>query len=471
MQEWYPTQGKRVASARRLRLAAQWSGNPRFARTSLRCAPLRRLCAFGATPLGGSARLAPHWAAASQPVGPPIGKLEHMKLFDEIERNNYTLAQYAEPQFAYLNRTGRVEFARIRRELEEWFARYPASGQAELRARFRSNIDSQHQAAFFELFLHEMLLRLGCQVTLHPTVSNVARAPDFLVKSPDGKRFYIEATIATNESAEEAASRARMNAVYDVLNRVVDSPDFFLWIRIEGAPTTPPPARKIASFVSARLAELDPDQIAELYESGRNQEVPRWRFEHGGWKIEFEPIPKKPEARGKPGIRPIGALSTGVRWVDHRTPIGNAIIKKAGRYGNLDLPYVVAVNVLEFIDEIDIMEALFGKEQFTIVFSQSGPTKLVDTRMSRFPDGAWIGTGGPRYTRVSAVLLATRLSIYNIPRANLCLYHNPWAQMPYQSVLTRLPQAVPKDNHMQYIDGESTGVIFGLPISWPDEAG
>ena len=394
-----------------------------------------------------------------------------MKLFDEIERNDYELAQYAEPLFAYLNRTARVEFARIRRELEEWFTRYPASGQAELRARFRSDIDSQHQSAFFELFLHELLLRLGCQVTIHPTVPNVARTPDFLVKSPDGERFYIEATIATNESAAEAASRARMNAVYDVLNRVVDSPDFFLWIKIDGAPKTPPPARRIASFVSAHLAELDPDQITRLYESGRIEEIPRWSFEHEGWEIEFKPIPKKNEARGKPGVRPIAVQSTGVRWVDRRTPIRDAITEKAGRYGVLDLPYVVAVNVLEFIDEIDILEALFGKEQFTILLSKSGPAETVNTRMSRLPDGAWSGTGGPRYTRVSAVLLATRLSVYNIPRANFRLYHNPWAYRPYQSVLTRLPQAVPRDNRMEHIDGESTEAIFGLPSSWPDEAG
>jgi len=394
-----------------------------------------------------------------------------MTLFDEIDRNDHEIAQYAKPLFAYLNRTARVEFDRIRHELEEWFAHYPSSGRAELRARFRSGIDTQHQAAFFELFLHEILLRLGCQVTLHPTIPNVARTPDFLVESPNGERFYIEATVATNESVGEAAARARMNAVYDVLNRIVDSPDFFLWLTIRGAPATPPPARRIASFVSACLAGLDPDAIIRLYESGRTEEVPRWSFEHEGWRIEFRPIPKKPEARGRPGVRLIGARITGVRGVDHRTSIKEAITEKAGRYGDLDLPYVVAVNVLEFVDEIDIMEALFGKEQFTVMFSDSGPAEPVDTQVSRLPDGAWTGLAGPRYTRVSAVLVATRLSAYGIPRANLRLYHNPWAQRLYKSVLTRLPQAMPRDNRMERIDGESTEAIFGLPASWPEEAG
>lgn len=398
------------------------------------------------------------------------GKLEHMKLFDEIVGSDSEFAQDAEPRFAYLKRTARPEFARVRDELERWFSHYPSSGQAGLRARFQSDIDAQHQAAFFELFLHELLLKLGCQVTLHPAVSNVRETPDFLVKSPDGECFYIEATIAT-ESTGEAAARARESVVYDALNRHIDSPNFFLWVEIDSAPPTSPPAKKITSFVNRHLAELNPDEITRLYESGKVEEIPQWFFEHKGWKIKFRPIPKTLEARGKPGVRPIGVISTGVQLVDHRTPIRKAITKKAGRYGDLDLPYVVAVDVLKGIDEIDIMEALFGREQFTAVFSPSRPDGPGHIRMSRLPDGAWTKAGGPKYTRVSAVLLSTELYVHNIPRASLRLYHNPWAQRPYQSVLTRLPQAVPKDNRIEYFEGESIEAIFGFPASWPKGAG
>ena len=355
--------------------------------------------------------------------------------------------------------------------MEQWFDRYPTTGQAELCARFRSDNNTQHQSAFFELFLHELLFRLGCHVTLHPDIPNISKTPDFLVESPNGERFYIEATITTCESATEAAARARMNAVYDVLNREIKSPDFSLWINIEGAPATPPPAKRIASFINAHLAKLDYDEITRLYESERTEEVPRWRFEHEGWKIEFKPYPKTAKARGKPGVRPICGHSWGFREIDHRKPIRNAITKKAGRYGDLDLPYVVAVNVLEFIDEIDIMEALFGQEQLTISFSQNGFVNPVDTQISQLPSGAWTEPSGSRYTGVSAVLLASWLQPSNVPRADLCLYHNPWALRPYKSVLTRLPQAVLRDNQMEYVDGESIEKIFALPELWPKDAG
>jgi len=77
-----------------------------------------------------------------------------MKLFDEIQRNSYESAMYAEPDFIYLNRSARDEFARIRDLLEDWFGHYPIPNQQELRSNFRSDIDHQHQGAFFELFLH-----------------------------------------------------------------------------------------------------------------------------------------------------------------------------------------------------------------------------------------------------------------------------------------------------------------------------
>jgi hypothetical protein len=389
--------------------------------------------------------------------------LKQMKLFDDIERGDHKLNKYNEAKFNCLNLNGSIEFDRVRCELEEWFSHYQASDQTELRARFRSSIDVQHQAAFFELFLHELLLKLSCKVTVHPIIPNRSGTPDFLVESPDHEHFYIEATIASNESVTQTSTRARMNAVYDVLDREVNSPDFSVWIRIDGAPSTPPPAKRIASFINAHLSNLDPDVILNLYESGKIEELPQWTFNHDGWKIGIVPIPKKPETRGKPGVRPIGIKSTSMQLIDDITPIRDAIIEKAGRYGELDLPFVVAVNVLALIDETEIMQALFGKEQFTVFFSPSEPSESTETQVSRLPDGAWIRHGGPRYTRVSAVLFATLLSPYNFSRVNLHLYHNPWSQRPYKSVLTRLTQIVPRNNQMLQIDGESIEAIFGLP--------
>lgn len=375
-----------------------------------------------------------------------------MKIFDEITRNSFESAKYTEPKFTYLNQSAREEFARIRCLFEEWFSRYPSNGQKELRSRLRSNIDQQHQAAFFELFLYELLLRLGCQIKIHPTIVGKKNAPDFLIESKNGYRFYIEATVATGEPVENVAAHTRMNVVYDVLNRLVESPNFFLWLVIDGAPATPPPAKKLAKFVSSKLSILDPDKVGI-------RGLQSWSFEHDGWKIEIRPTPKKPEARGKTGVRPIGMMSTGFQWADDRISIRDSIMKKANKYSKLDLPFVIAVNAIQPVDETDIMEALFGKEQYAIPIS---------LEMPRIPDGVWSESHGPRNTRVSAVLMATHLSTFNVPRAILRLYHNPWAQKPYHSDLCRLPQAIPEKGYISKLDGESISTIFGLPLSWPE---
>jgi hypothetical protein len=255
--------------------------------------------------------------------------------------------------------------------------------------------------------------------------------------------------------------------VFDILNREVDSRNFFLSIDVTGSPRTPPPAKPIATFINAQLARLDPDTIAVLWNSGDPTAVPTWHFNHEGLQIQIRPIPKKPEARGKPSSGPIGSLSTGMELVDHKTPIRESIIQKGGRYGHVDLPFIVAVNVLELIDDFDVMQALFGTEQWPIV----APARLGDDPhlgpLFRLRDGAWIDPGGPRYTRISAALIVSRLTEYTAAKASARLYHNPWALQPVTEALKRLPQAVPVNGAMQHSEGERIGAILGLSPDWP----
>ena len=48
-------------------------------------------------------------------------------LFDDMVRVDDGVARYAEGDFPFLNRSSWPESARIREEVERWFARYPAS--------------------------------------------------------------------------------------------------------------------------------------------------------------------------------------------------------------------------------------------------------------------------------------------------------------------------------------------------------
>ena len=146
--------------------------------------------------------------------------------------------------------------------------------------------------------------------------------------------------------------------------------------------------------------------------------------------------------------------------------IRDAVVTKGGQYGDVGLPYIVAVNVLQrHLERFTVMQALFGQVQITFHISGGKPPEQEPA--SRIPNGAWSSDSGPRYTRVSGALVVNRVNPWNCATADTCLYHNPWAKRPYKSVLNRLPRANPKGNQMSWEEGESLDVILGLPRNWP----
>jgi hypothetical protein len=387
-------------------------------------------------------------------------------LFDNIKREYRGPALFSEPQFRFLNRSARSEAMTIRDTLETWFSRYP-EGQTkrDIEGRFRSGDDAQYRSAFFELVLHELLLQLNCKAESHPPIEGTTNRPDFLAIPPTGSPFYLEAAIVSDESDEEAAARARLNAIHDVLDQI-DAPDLLVGWRISGLPVSPPPARQIRAFLERHLTSTDADEIADIWKSKGFDAVPRWPFSDTDWKIEFYPIPKKAEGRGRHGGRRIGFFTLEPRWIDSASAIKSTLLEKARRYGELNLPYVIAINALtEFpIHKDEVMEALFGTEHFLIPRDPANQTG-VGTEIT--PDGLWTSPTGPRYTRVSCVLITT-VDAWDIPEAPICLYHNPWAKIKYDSPLTNLPQARAQNDEMKWLNGKSLGELLHLPPKWPE---
>src|ERR1043166_66114 len=135
-----------------------------------------------------------------------------MTMFDDIARDDVEPPPQDEGAFAYLNRSGRREAGKVRGVIDDWLAHYPAEHRDSMVARLRSALDDQHKAAFFELFLYQLLLARGLKVvSVEPPVGQTKKVPDFLVETPEGERFYLEAVVATGRSTKETAARARLN--------------------------------------------------------------------------------------------------------------------------------------------------------------------------------------------------------------------------------------------------------------------
>ena len=117
-------------------------------------------------------------------------------------------------------------------------------------------------------------------------------------------------------------------------------------------------------------------------------------------RLTFFPIPKSPEMRkGKAGVRPTKRHRFEERRLYMTEAIRDGVMKKAGRYGELDLPYVIAINALD-----KYMLVLMGR-------------KIIERYLLEAlcgPDGALRSESGPRYTRVSAVLLTTLQSPWDM---------------------------------------------------------
>jgi hypothetical protein len=123
-------------------------------------------------------------------------------LFDDIPRDFKGPCGHTEPHFNYLNRSARPSMIRIRQRLKSWFREYPSQTQAELEARFRSLDDIQHRSAFFELYLHALLIQLDFQIRVHPEIPESDTHPEFLVFRVGKPIFYLEATFSRQGPAQ-----------------------------------------------------------------------------------------------------------------------------------------------------------------------------------------------------------------------------------------------------------------------------
>lgn len=155
----------------------------------------------------------------------------------------------------------------------------------------------------------------------------------------------------------------------------------------------------------------------------------------------------------------------GVQFVEEHISIRNAVVKKANRYGALDLPFVVAVNAMgQFSSEEHADFALFGTE--TVMFRRNAEGGM-DHRLQRNTDGVWYGPHGPRKTGVSAVLSTERLTPWSLSQRRARLFLNPWAARPLNPPLA-IDVRRAENNRMSQVRGRSPREILGVAEHWPE---
>lgn len=386
------------------------------------------------------------------------------RVFDDIVRTDSSPAAHAESSAEFLNRAQGAYWDQVRQLVEGWASHLDRESFADLSKRLRSPDHRQSQGAFLELYLHESFLRAGYRVEPHPVLEGTSRRPDFLA-TKDGHGMYVEARSISPSDAEVADSN-RLKQVYDALDQL-DSPNFFLWVNVGEQGPRPLPAKPLRRELEQWLETLDPDEVTQQAQDDWDDEGrPALEWARDGWRLHFEVMPKSPEARGEPGLRPLGAFggrSAGV--IDDAPSIKRALSRKGSAYGTLDYPFVVALGTYMFdSDHFHVMNALYGQSSVAL---QELPDGRTIPHPVRTPDGYWSSPSGWRRQNVAGVLMVNQLQPYSIGSQ----IPNLWVHPDTRHELEALPtwnKAILIGTEIRNETPRTTPLsFFDLPSPWP----
>ena len=329
-----------------------------------------------------------------------------MLIFDSKERTSGEAGSSSISQFAYLNASARPEAARVRETLEDFITRFPEAYRGALIARLRSELDEVHHSAFFELALHELLLRSGHQIeAIEPAIQGLVREAHQLYPS------------------DNASFAPGLRGGY------------------KGCRTTQP------------------------FPSGLARRGPSLLHEEAGLVLEIRAIPvpidKKPRRGGAVGVQ------MGAGWT--RSPgqeLKGAILGKAKRYGDLPAPYVIAVNAFDrHGTEYDAFAALLGQEviHYNIDTGASRSDRDWDGVWIA-PNQR------PRRSGVSAVWVFDQLTPWRLRAVQALAILNPWAKRPIDGDAFATDLFEPLEDRFVKKEGAPLGNLLGLAEHWPEQS-
>jgi hypothetical protein len=236
---------------------------------------------------------------------------------------------------------------------------------------------------------------------------------------------------------------------------------------VDGAPDTPPAGARLRGELARWLATLNHEAIRRCYLEQQYEEIPTFEWNHDGWRVVFDPIPKGEKTRENPSVRPIGVtMPARARRITLDESLRDGVAAK-DRYGVLPLPFVVAIQLIEDfrIDMVDVMNGLIGQEALAVDAQRN-------TYAGRVPNGVWISATGPIHRTISAVAAWSTLEPWSFTAIEPIVVHNPYATVPLandtlpiaQNVVDREPAALVEQ------PGASMEDVLGLPKNWvPDD--
>jgi hypothetical protein len=381
-----------------------------------------------------------------------------LKLFDDIERTYTKWAGYSESSWIYLNRVSRPGYDYLRKLLQNWFDHYDASPvkRRNLQKEFRSENDKEHLSAFFELYVYSLFKQLGYAIEVEPVWQG--KHPDFMLTSTDGMRVLLEVA-GTYPDREYGIGQQLEAKLLDYLDNKINSPDFFLQVRLTSYPQGDISYRPVADAIQRALGRLNYDEIATTFREKGLVDFHLTSWTQGEWSVEVFVIPKTDHARGKADSRPISIVGHEARWIDTESEIRSPIDNKYRKYAQVQIPYLLFLNLGSIhADHNSIVNALFGDDEglFDVETGEVTP--------SRKPNGSWVGPNGFQKKGMSGIGLFQGLRPTNLQVKSCEVWHHPAANLPIAPELLVLPQRILnyQSHQMDFREGVSPATILGI---------
>ena len=228
-----------------------------------------------------------------------------MRLFDDFERTYYGPADPGEPFYKFLNRFDDPRAEQARALCNQWFPDYEHDAPEDEIARFLGNFcgkdDGNHYAAWFELLTHQILVRIGFDVTVEPKLELSGRelTPDFAV-TWNGSRILVEATVVVPDNDPFAPSNCERDAQEKFTQLEIANFTACI-VRASGTLKRHLKKREIEREFERILAKHEPNEVQSRIGRYGNGSLPTEPISFGDWQllVELWPLLRTSGLRGK----------------------------------------------------------------------------------------------------------------------------------------------------------------------------
>lgn len=345
-----------------------------------------------------------------------------MKLFDNKNRVNLKPAKSNENTYDYLNNSAREEVEEVRNKLEKWFSIYPEEEKFEIKRRIKTR--EQFDSTFFEMYLYNLFTEMNFNIESHPEIKDSDNKPDFLISKVD-KQIYVEAKVDYNLSEKEKKERRKLNHLIDSINSINNNKYKLILEELNILSKDQPSMKKFRNHLQNQFLELNYKEVIEKTKEDFSI-LKTYTYSDDDLYIEYKII-GIPEIYNDNRLIQIEGFRP-VEWINCHISLRDSLFKKSSRYGEMEVPFIIAVNCLDyFLDEDDVRRAVLGDIKTSLYFDNRG--ELAYSYDYHEDNGFFSYNHREQNNNVSGVLVY-KLGLGNIDNPKYWFIYNPNAKYP-----------------------------------------